>query len=182
MEEIATDVGMGKASLYYYYPTKDDLFRAVITEEHEEFLDAVKTLMREDGCAPDRLKKYVTKRFEYFDRLLSLNLHELQGTVRSKPILAEMFKQFAAQELKCIHHILEEGRKSGDFGFTSPTHKLAEVFLHILQGLRLRFIRTMNGLSIEPAQYARFNEEIECVTDMFLRSIVGRPSRMRSHS
>jgi TetR/AcrR family transcriptional regulator len=31
MEEIASDVDLGKASLYYYFPTKEDLFKAVKT-------------------------------------------------------------------------------------------------------------------------------------------------------
>ena len=30
MEEIATDVGMGKASLYYYFPKKEDLFKKLV--------------------------------------------------------------------------------------------------------------------------------------------------------
>lgn len=28
MDEIASDVELGKASLYYYFPAKEDLFRA----------------------------------------------------------------------------------------------------------------------------------------------------------
>ena len=30
MDEIAEDIGMAKASLYYYFQTKDDIFRGVI--------------------------------------------------------------------------------------------------------------------------------------------------------
>jgi AcrR family transcriptional regulator len=38
MDEIAEDVGMAKASLYYYYPSKEDVFRAVLRREQEQFL------------------------------------------------------------------------------------------------------------------------------------------------
>ena len=36
MDEIASDVELGKASLYYYFPTKEELFKAVITLEQDE--------------------------------------------------------------------------------------------------------------------------------------------------
>lgn len=39
MDEIAADIGMAKASLYYYFPTKVDLFIAVVTEEQDQFIE-----------------------------------------------------------------------------------------------------------------------------------------------
>ena len=41
MNEIAREVDMGKASLYYYFRTKESLFQAVITREHERFMTSV---------------------------------------------------------------------------------------------------------------------------------------------
>ena len=38
MDEIAADVGLGKASLYYYFPTKEGLFVEVIKDEKSQFL------------------------------------------------------------------------------------------------------------------------------------------------
>jgi len=33
MDEIAEDVGMAKASLYYYFPTKEVIFRSIVLHE-----------------------------------------------------------------------------------------------------------------------------------------------------
>ncbi len=38
MSEIASDVGLSKASLYYYFADKDALFRAVVKREQDGFL------------------------------------------------------------------------------------------------------------------------------------------------
>jgi len=35
MDEIAEDVGMAKASLYYCFPTKETIFRSVVQHEQE---------------------------------------------------------------------------------------------------------------------------------------------------
>ena len=37
MDEIASDVEMGKASLYYYFPTKEELFNSFLVQEMNEF-------------------------------------------------------------------------------------------------------------------------------------------------
>lgn len=37
MNEIAADVGMGKASLYYYFPDKEAVFQAVIKKNRKSF-------------------------------------------------------------------------------------------------------------------------------------------------
>ena len=41
MNEIAADIGMSKASLYYYFPDKENLFVAVIGQDFDEFVQTI---------------------------------------------------------------------------------------------------------------------------------------------
>ena len=41
MTEIAGDIGLSKASLYYYFSTKEELFKEVVKQEHKTFLTRV---------------------------------------------------------------------------------------------------------------------------------------------
>ena len=41
MREIADDLNLSKASLYYYFPDKESLYRAVVEKEQSEFLDRI---------------------------------------------------------------------------------------------------------------------------------------------
>ena len=47
MDEIAADIGMGKASLYYYFPTKESLFEEVVKQEKNQFFNDIHSMMRE---------------------------------------------------------------------------------------------------------------------------------------
>ena len=38
MREIAEDLNLSKASLYYYFPDKESLYRAVVEKEQDEFI------------------------------------------------------------------------------------------------------------------------------------------------
>jgi AcrR family transcriptional regulator len=39
MREIAGDLKLSKASLYYYFPDKESLYRAVVEKEQDEFIE-----------------------------------------------------------------------------------------------------------------------------------------------
>ena len=38
MREIADDLKLSKASLYYYFPDKESLYKAVVEKEQDEFI------------------------------------------------------------------------------------------------------------------------------------------------
>ena len=41
MREIADDIKLSKASLYYYFPDKESLYKAVIEKEQKEFITKI---------------------------------------------------------------------------------------------------------------------------------------------
>ncbi len=57
MEEIALDVDMGKASLYYYFPTKEDLFRSVISQEINELQKNIEQILQKTGFSFSKASK-----------------------------------------------------------------------------------------------------------------------------
>jgi AcrR family transcriptional regulator len=140
MDEIASDVGMGKASLYYYFPTKEDLYKGVIHREQEEFLRRLREILVLDISAGDKLRRYVEQRITYFTELVNLQLLSVHSWLSRRPLFRDLFESFAAQELKYLTEILRMGKKSGEFDVRSPG-TTAALILHVLQGLRLRAAR-----------------------------------------
>ncbi len=61
MDEIATDVEMGKASLYYYFPTKEDLFRAVLIQEMNELKKNIEVILKESETAQKNFTNMLNK-------------------------------------------------------------------------------------------------------------------------
>ena len=46
MDEIAADLGISKAALYYYFPAKEDLYRNVVASEQQDFADRMEAIVR----------------------------------------------------------------------------------------------------------------------------------------
>jgi TetR/AcrR family transcriptional regulator len=137
MDEIAADLGMGKTSLYYYFPTKEDLFRRVIQREQQEFLLRVRAHPELPVSVAEKLKQYAQQRLKYSSELANLHLFSLQGLLFSKPQFHELFEGFAAEEQRYLCDLFRQGAQSGEFDLQSP-EILATVVLHLLQGLQMR--------------------------------------------
>lgn len=170
MEEIATKVGMGKASLYYYFPKKEDLFKSVIQKEQDLFVKEIENLIRQNITATKKLEDYVCKRLEYFQQLINLATLNVHSMVDIKSMFKELFKRFEDQELLLLQKIFEEGKDKGEFD-KSVTEKTTRIFLHLLQGLRLRIIKSININRTEKVDYDDLREEMLGFFDIFSRGI-----------
>ncbi len=140
MDEIAEDIGMAKASLYYYFPTKEAIFRSVVQHEQEEFLAQANTTLQQKKSACVKLVEYVQFRLKLTERLTNLSQFHQQGWHDVKPIFNDLFATFVQQEIGCVTRILQEGKKTGEFHVEHP-QRTASMILHALQGLHLRFFR-----------------------------------------
>ena len=171
MDEIAEDIGMAKASLYYYFPTKEAIFRSVVQHEQEEFLAQAHTTLQQKNTTEIKLLEYVQLRLKLTERLNNLSHFHQQGWHDVKPIFKDLFAAFAEHEIRCVTQILLEGKKSGEFHVEHP-QRTALMILHALQGLHLRFFRDYDQHSINESDRAIFEQEALCFVNTLLHGIL----------
>ncbi len=170
MEEIASEVEMGKASLYYYFPTKEELFKSVIKKEQSLFVQEIENLLGRNFTASQKLKDYVSKRLEYFEQLVNLGTLNLHTVVGIRSMFKELLKDFEAQEITLFQKIIEEGKSKGEFD-KNLSEKTTCIFLHLLQGLRLQTIKSIKGNRMEKEHYDSLKEEMMIFVDIFSKGI-----------
>ncbi len=170
MDEIAADVHMGKASLYYYFPTKENLFEAVLSEEMKEFVNEIETDLKKNISASQKLMEYVKKRLEYFQLLLNLGTLNVYSFYKSKPVFKKSFTEFEKHELHLLERIISEGKKNKEFN-SAIKKNTAEILLHILQGLRCRVLRNLKMGSLSEKEYKELQKEMISATNIFINGI-----------
>jgi TetR/AcrR family transcriptional regulator len=170
MEEIASDVGMGKASLYYYFPTKEDLFKSVIHKEQNLFAEEIEKLFCRKISAANKLRSYVKKRLEFFHELVNLSTLNVNTFVDIKLMFKELFEDFEKKELQLLQRILDEGKMNGEFE-SRLRHETTITFLHLLQGLRLRMIKFIKDNRMEKENYDELSVEMSVFVEIFIKGI-----------
>jgi TetR/AcrR family transcriptional regulator len=173
MDEIAADIGMGKASLYYYFPNKDELFRAVISREQQAFLRRLGEVGALDAAASAKLRMFTELQLEFFMELMNLQLVSLQTWLHSRPLFRELKEALQDAEQRQLAEILKAGVAAGEFG-PIAIEPCAAAIVHALQGLRLRVLRAAElhpDAAIPPQALAA---DIRVLLDLILNGLCCR--------
>ena len=170
MDEIAGDLGMGKASLYHYFPKKESLFCAVIGREQDAFIHLAESLMEGNGPAGEKLHAYVDRRLDFFHNALILGKFSFDTFFSIRPAMTALSEEFARRELNILGAVLQRGISRGEIAADNPD-QLSKLFLHILQGLRLRAFRSGIGETVKDQQLEELRRETRLATTIFLQGL-----------
>jgi len=64
MEEIAQASRKGKSSIYYYFSSKEDIFKAVVEKEADELLQEITAGLEKIEDPVEKLKFYISTRMK----------------------------------------------------------------------------------------------------------------------
>ncbi len=172
MDEIAGDVGLGKASLYYYFPTKEDLFQEVLKQEKNQFLADIGSMTKEKIAASEMLRQYAHRRIQHFRSLANLRALQFQQSPEMRESFMQLFKEFQQQEIKLLQQILDLGRKSGEFG-VSDTRQLAEVIIQMFYGPRA-WLLIKREQELDDETYRTLEQSTKEIAEVILNGIKKR--------
>jgi TetR/AcrR family transcriptional regulator len=140
MTEIGNDLSLSKASLYYYFPDKLNLYAAVLksitqaTEKEGDVLlnkedDPIKAILLFIDMRTDFIIKYHNI-LEYLNTFSPTSI---------PPELEPLFTELRGRELNRIVHILEKGKEQERFKI-KDSKRTAELFFDFLEGFRYAFL------------------------------------------
>ena len=115
MQEIAEAAGVGKSTLYDYFPTKDHVLLFVFEEELDIFQEQAENIAAQEIPAQEKLRKILAAHLEYllnnknFFTEISMQVMQM-GQAGQQRI---MKKRYAYQDLLC--GVLELGVREGTF-------------------------------------------------------------------
>lgn len=153
MREIASDLSISKGALYYYFSDKEQLYKAVVEKEQEEFIQLLTeklSLMSDPG---EMFLEYIDIRMKYFRNMLNLSRFRLQDFRNLKPLIGDTWIQFQTKEVEIIEQILNIGIKQNIFFIENP-NEVAQLFLDILKGLRKNELHEKELFYLNEVEYS----------------------------
>ena len=170
MTEIAGDIGLSKASLYYYFPNKEGLFKEVVSQGHKTPLNEFEGLLSSSVPAEEILQGYLEKRLNYFREFVHLNALNLESINSLKPVYARLFENFRKAEIRLVGEILAKGIATQDFQNLDIAY-FSELFIAIFQGLRHDVIIKKDTINITETEYSLLQKQYESALNMFMKGI-----------
>jgi AcrR family transcriptional regulator len=170
MNEIAQDLGISKAALYYYYPDKENLYKAVVEKETDIFLSLLDEKMATNSNPVELIKIYTEIRLDYFRKLMNLSRVRAEDNQGIKNIMHELRLRFREKEIQKIAEILDQGKIQKQFDF-EDSEFLSTMFLNILRGLSLVYKTNRDITYINDEDFSSYKNQIMQFVEIFIKGI-----------
>jgi AcrR family transcriptional regulator len=152
LEHVARQMGVGRSSLYHYYPDKDSLVRdlteELLREEERAFLEAVKRA----GGVLERIDRLADELTAVFSDWLAVGPMFLD----LRHLGEDRFRRFYRKARKLLADLIAEGQQSGEVSPYLHSRIASSAVIGMIDGLLLQYL-------IEPgafADLARLREQV----------------------
>ena len=136
MEEIASTSQMGKSSIYYYFKSKEEIFRAVVEFEARMLKERLSRIIGKNNSPPERLKAYILFRLHHVRTLENFYAALNEETLSHMDFILDIRRNFEIEEQQLVGEILEDGMKQGVFQLSSS--KIGAIAIStMMKGLEL---------------------------------------------
>ncbi|MDD4848893.1 MAG: TetR/AcrR family transcriptional regulator [Bacteroidales bacterium] len=145
MDEIAKASHKSKSSLYYYFESKEELFKTLIREELNRMKAVIMPIMTEIGITEtERIKKYVRQRMESGSSasmlLEALKINYLENFFISHfDFLTELRSDLDKWEREQLTTMFSAGKQKGEFIDQLEVNSAVDMSLMLIRGLEFPF-------------------------------------------
>jgi AcrR family transcriptional regulator len=144
MEDIAREMGKGKSSIYYYFTSKEDIFKTVIEKELQVMKTRILGAVSNQEHPREKLKAYVGERMHGLKSLSNL-YHVLRAEPNTQlDFIEEVRQQTDRAEISIVTGILDSGVEDGTFHL-EDTMLTAIAIVTALKGMEIPLLLTETG-------------------------------------
>lgn len=170
MKEIAGDLNMSKGSLYYYFPDKENLYKAIVRKEHDLYIREIRAELEHSTGSAGLLRKIVLIRQEVFKKLINLGRTRLELFPEMHLFMKETVADLRKQEKEIIMGILEKGIADGIFDINS-TEETADLLLDLIKGLRMTMLKGITSFHDLNEEYEQMAKKTSLLIELFIKGI-----------
>ena len=121
MDEIANESGFGKATLYYYFKSKEDVLTAILLDGWLKIWESLEPVIAEQNSPRKTFVNVLIKIAENAQRRPGL-FEFLFNVPKVIKIENQPWKEYQDRLYIVIRGLLEDGVKSGEFPNVNPNH------------------------------------------------------------
>ena len=115
VDEIARAARMGKATLYHYFRSKEDVFKEVIEKETRILNEKVKEAIDKEETPQKKLRAFVLTRMRYMNELANIYSALKDEFLNHYAFIEKAREKDFYQEIKIVKNILNEGIEKNIF-------------------------------------------------------------------
>ncbi len=109
VDDIAQALSKGKSSIYYYFSSKEDIFKAVIEKEADALREKINEILQSDQKVIDKVKAYVNTRMQAVKVMANYYTLVNDKGVNHLDMVEKLRLKYDTEEVSIIKALLTEG-------------------------------------------------------------------------
>ncbi len=136
--DISKAVGIRKASIHYYFPTKEDLIADLLDRYNEQFCRLVENILNSATSPEAKLNQYCGLFEETLssgeqDKACLCGILSAELKTLNSPVVDRITQFYRDNEIY-LEQILQLGLESGEFNFTGNPRTMAKLVFSLMEG------------------------------------------------
>jgi AcrR family transcriptional regulator len=165
MDEIATEAGVARSTIYVYFANREELLRACLKRMHTQLLEALAAVWEEDTDPVARLHALVAAMFDRLDEnpaFFRLALVTQEALSQGGAALGSELALISLDMARLIQDLYVDGVAAGRFRPLDPDRATALIGQQVFGAMSVR--------AAEPAPLPR-GEAVDEVSDFIVRAL-----------
>lgn len=126
LDDIGKKCGLNKASLYYYFSNKEDIYVQVIMAETTIFINELQAQTATLKTTAEKIRHYLIERVKRYEAVLNLTQLSFEALQKVEPLFKELYVTVRAKEVDFLEEILQSGINAQEIIDDYTARELAE--------------------------------------------------------
>lgn len=170
LDDVGAIVGLNKASLYYYYKSKESLFCDVIFRETDMFLNELHSKISQASTTEEKILKYLDERINYYKKVVNLHNLALDTVRKVEPVFFDVYEKVLVKETDYLEGLIESGIKNKEFKETD-SKLIAQSIIEVSTSVRYRQVHISSVKMAGEADFLCISNKIHVVAKLILAGI-----------
>lgn len=145
MSDIAADLSMSKALLYYYFPDKNHLCASALEYVMEQSFDKAQPALHAINDCLEALLFVLDRRMDFVKNYYNLLEYSMGVPQQMPKEIIPIFTKAREIQIKLFADILQKGVDSGQF-YGMDVNEVANILLYSIEGMRFSILKNSGGL------------------------------------
>lgn len=172
LRAIAKDAKTSIGMVYYYYPTKDDLFFAVVETVYERFLSKLEVALNPEGSVEERLGRLYAQLAQITDDESEMLRLVVRDVLTSSTRFERLLNRFLRGHVPLVLRTVMEGLSDGTFD--RRHHPIVLVFATFVLAGPPQAIRRALGSKVPIPGVPEGAELAKAMLDVLLHGVMPR--------
>ncbi len=142
LDDIGKSAALNKASIYYYFKNKEEIFSAVALQEAETYIEDLQSKTNRKRGLENKIIFYVTERIKKYNEVVTLHRLSLSNVTGVETVFNDLYRAIKEREIQFIQSLLEKGLDNKEITTNLDLYDVSTNLFVISDALKYEALRT----------------------------------------